>query len=492
MSGKQLLLALGDVELRYYEEAEWGRFDEGQRIHTLRKPLLIAAMLSLIFLMAGCCAWLGIRMEILKIGQQKIPVETSEQSTQETRTLEVLSLQGIQDTDCYRAGREWLAFTQSYTPKPTAGWDSGEDYWAYSLQDETMVEKLEEVCRKYGLKIIGKPWHEHIDCYAFLELMGVDHLGKTGAPGKIEIPMGRFFAGGSFTIYGNLTLPEGKIPFTYHCVKKDVFYDVFAYVEPDRVSQRNYVTRDGVVLLLLESETSGMVLAEREDCFLTLGLDAMEGIPLETIAEQFDFTIQTKAMDPQQADAREQASREAAGNLQENRFVRDTYAEYLEDLQYSVQEKRTMGFESWEIPEYEYAFYDLDGNGTQELLICSEGYINSVVGWKDGKTDEGKSYRLTLCQGNVLIQQDDYLDGKYYHIFRFANDGQMVFSNSKEQSIVRLKEKDGVWWKTSSTDHYAEFDTVITEEEAREILNSYPKMELDTKPIEEFRDAKGN
>ncbi|MGN0384292.1 MAG: hypothetical protein ACI4EX_00220 [Lachnospiraceae bacterium] len=70
------------------------------------------------------------------------------------------------------------------------------------------------------------------------------------------------------------------------------------------------------------------------------------------------------------------------------------------------------------------------------------GYIGSIVGMKDGKTDEGKSYRLVLCEDNILVHwpADPYADGEYwYHIFRFANDGDPVFSNPKEQSIVRLK-----------------------------------------------------
>lgn len=48
--------------------------------------------------------------------------------------------------------------------------------------------------------------------------------------------------------------------------------------------------------------------------------------------------------------------------------------------------------------------------------------------------------------------------------------------------------KDGVWWRTSSTEHYVDFDTQITEEEAVEILNSYKPMELDFRPLTEFEE----
>lgn len=83
--------------------------------------------------------------------------------------------------------------------------------------------------------------------------------------------------------------------FTYQCVKKDVFYDVFGYTNPDTVTERNYTTSDGVPLLFLESEQSGMILADREDCFLSLSIMLDGNVSLEKIAECFDFTIQPQA-----------------------------------------------------------------------------------------------------------------------------------------------------------------------------------------------------
>lgn len=98
---------------------------------------------------------------------------------------------------------------------------------------------------------------------------------------------------------------------------------------------------------------------------------------------------------------------------------------------------------------------------------------------------------MYLCEGNVLVDQYPVpgLDEYWYHIFRFADDGDPVFSNPKEQSIVHLKKcADGTWWRTSSTDHYAEFDTEISEEEAMEILNSYKPVELQTMPLTQFEE----
>ncbi len=505
MNGKNMLIDLSYIDRKFIAESEndtvsgkGGTYTkEPPRVRTSRRPLLIAALIALMLLLVGCAVIYMMGMQDLKIGEHTvIPAEQNLTETTEVQ-LDVLSLQGIKDSPNYLANQEWLAFTQSYEPEAGEYWESDEEYWAYSVGNQTMVDKLDEICEKYGLSIIGKPWHEHVDCNQFLPLVGVNTLLKADSDASLRIPQGRFFPGGSFTIYGYITLPGGEQPLdlTYHCVQKDVFYDVFAYVNSSKVTERNYTTKDGIPLLLVQSDKSGMILADREDCFISLGVGLNDSAALEEIADQFDFTIQTVPVDAAVAEAREQASIDiySANDPYKDRFIRDTYGEYVQDLLQADKEKLMNGFKPSEIPERKYAFYDLDGNGTEELLILyDDGSIGSVVGMKDGKTNEGKSYDMILCQDNVLIDYDSEPNGLgeyWYHIFRFANDGDPIFSNPKEQSIVRLKKcADGTWWRTSSTDHYADFDTQITEAEAMEILKSYPPVTLDAKPLTEFEE----
>ena len=96
------------------------------------------------------------------------------------------------------------------------------------------------------------------------------------------------------------------------------------------------------------------------------------------------------------------------------------------------------------------------------------------------------------CEDRVFIDWPIGADAgweDWYDIFRFANNDDPVFSNPKERSIVRLKkDADGNWWRTSSTDRYAEFDTQITEDEAQAILDSYKPITLETHPLSEFRE----
>lgn len=494
MNGQKMLIAFSYIDRKLIAESEQSAPVSIQKAprptHRSAKHVwLIAAAVALMLLLVGCGILYVLRLQDMKIGEETVSQALPSDSPSESTTLDVISLQGIQGSPTYLAAQEWLAYTQSYTPSGGDYWDSDPEYWAYSVQNQEMVDKLNAICEKYGLKIIGKPWHEQIDCTPFLALLGVDSLLKPNADAALSIPAGRFFPGGSFTIYGTLTLSGAEYPFTYHCVKKDVFYDVFGYLEPSSVSQQNYTTADGVNVLLLKSSSSGMILVDREKQFLTLGIDG--DAPLEQIAECFDFTVHPNAPDAAAADAREQASREEMlsrmGDL--NITPPATYAEYVADL---IQGDELNRSEDYTPPVRSYAFYDLDGNGTEELLIFSgDDTITSVIGMKDGLTDEGKLYGMYLCKGNVLVDQYPVpgLDEYWYHIFRFANDGDPVFSNPKEQSIVRLKKcKDGAWWRTSSTDHYAEFDTEISEEEAMEILNSYKPVELQTRPLTQFEE----
>ncbi len=515
MNGKDIFLGLQFVGDDLVEEAEVFHFSARARSNALahekkrgafeektyaksRRTLLVAIICLLALLLAGCGIAYMLSLRQLELGTQTVPLPTdaSQDGTAPTETemqLTVFSLQGMEGTPNYQASQEWLAFTQSYTPSGGDYWDSDPAYWAYSVQDQIMVDKLNEICARYGLSVIGKPWHEQVDCNKFLPLLGIDSLLKPDTDATLSIPAGRYFPGGSFTIYGTLSLGEASETFTYQCVKKDVFYDVFGYTNPDTVTERNYTTSDGVPLLFLESEQSGMILADREDCFLSLSIMLDGNVSLDKIAECFDFTIQPQAPDAAAADAREQASNAEIISTQDdpNRYRRATYAEYVADLIQSEERGRATD-PGYTPPVWTYAFYDADGNGTDELLIFRDGYICSIVGMKDGVTDEGKVYDLVPCEDRVFIDWPIGADAgweDWYDIFRFANNDDPVFSTPKERIIVRLKkDADGNWWRTSSTDRYAEFDTQITEDEAQAILDSYKPITLETHPLSEFRE----
>ena len=54
MNGKDLLIDLGNISHKYYEEAENETFVEVQKNKTIRRPLLVAAIIALTMLLVGC------------------------------------------------------------------------------------------------------------------------------------------------------------------------------------------------------------------------------------------------------------------------------------------------------------------------------------------------------------------------------------------------------------------------------------------------------
>lgn len=342
MTSTQLFKGLSYIDSSLLTEAEQRMSAPVRKTAARPRHTLLAAIICLItLLLAGCGVLYMLRLQNLKIGTQTIPLPqdsaaepASEESVSE---LLVFSLQGAQNSPNFLANQEWLTFTQNYTPVLGDYWDSPEEYWAYSVQDQAMVDKLDEICAKYGLKVIGKSWHEHADCSQFLSLLGVDSLLRPNADATLQIPHGRFFPGGSFTIYGSVSIAgtDCTLGLTYHCVKKDVFYDVFGYVDPNSVKQRNVITPEGIPLLLLESENSGLILADKEDCFLSLGVSLTEGVSLEQVADCFNFAIQTSPPDAAAAQAREQGSMDA--DLYPNRGSCSTYKEFIENVLWGIR-----------------------------------------------------------------------------------------------------------------------------------------------------------
>ena len=54
MNGKDLLIGLGNIGHRYYDEAEYDTIVENRKYRTIRRPLLVAAIITLTLLLVGC------------------------------------------------------------------------------------------------------------------------------------------------------------------------------------------------------------------------------------------------------------------------------------------------------------------------------------------------------------------------------------------------------------------------------------------------------
>ena len=120
MNGKDLLIDLGNISHKYYEEAENGNISATAKYKTFRKPLLIAAIIGLLTLLIGCAAYFYSLQQLVVIDHTKevIAVVEEDISKNVTETVpeadagpivaeKVLSLQGYEGSPAYQALQEW-------------------------------------------------------------------------------------------------------------------------------------------------------------------------------------------------------------------------------------------------------------------------------------------------------------------------------------------------------------------------------------------------
>lgn len=112
MTGKDLFIALGNISPKYYEEAENDTIASSQGHKSLRRPLLIAAVIALTLLLVGCAVIYVLSLEQLVVvdhidemvsafedDKSETILDGSTETLQETTTgsfvaEKVLSLQG--------------------------------------------------------------------------------------------------------------------------------------------------------------------------------------------------------------------------------------------------------------------------------------------------------------------------------------------------------------------------------------------------------------
>ena len=159
MNAMDLMTGLNNVRDKFVVSA--GEFRQGQReVRALpkRKLWLIAAVIALALLLVGCAVVYVLRLQDMAFGQ-----ETQEAFEGDIRNRTLLSLQGVKGTPGYQATKEWYEWLQTYDTdmsiyhsEEAFSEDFGDDYYAYNLYTREMKDKLDEICAKYHLNLLGK------------------------------------------------------------------------------------------------------------------------------------------------------------------------------------------------------------------------------------------------------------------------------------------------------------------------------------------------
>ena len=325
MNGKDLLIGLGNINPKYYDEAENETIASETRQRTMRRPLLIAAIIVLTALLVGCATVCLLSMKEINIGQQQTYQDVfaydSESGQaiaylgQETVTEQVLTLAGIKGSRNYQAAQEWFAFKQEYDPDHTIATELQSagmvpefpaEYASYNIYTQDMKDKLDEILEKYDLNLIGSfvPFKtEELTCKA----LGLEDIVVPGNDAVMELDYAGYQECGNLNMDFNIIIPgdtdadEQETRCHIYYMHKCAFTeDVISLGEIETWEEWNYTTASGADVLIFRSPSDwrGYIFCDMPNYTVTLRY--------EFIDEQFSIdaagntTIDKKVMTNQQ------------------------------------------------------------------------------------------------------------------------------------------------------------------------------------------------
>ncbi len=329
MTGKDLLMELGNISRKYYEEAENDTIASAQGHKPLRKPLLIAAVIALTLLLAGCAVVYVLSLNGIKLGDQRIEQDVYDYDPKtgeavsyvgkETVTQQILTLAGLDDTPASRAAREWYAFLESYDPDNSirsAAWGNApefpEEYYGYGLYSQEMKEKLDGILSKYDLKLRGKRMEFKTNKLLFRAL-GMENVLNPDCEARMNVSHAAYYENGNLDVYFNITIPgengadSEKMNGYLYYRPKDCFIPDTAVLTDAQWEEWNYTTASGDKVLIIRSEeaASAWIFCDMPNCTASLRLDTIRSIyeEKENGAPVAKFDVMTKHQLEQAADA---------------------------------------------------------------------------------------------------------------------------------------------------------------------------------------------
>lgn len=518
MTALELMYQLGTVDDKYVLETAQAREAIRHR-PKLRRGLLIAAVIAAALLLAGCAAAVLLNLNAMRLGQwQPVKPDTIDAYGDPVPTevpRDVLTLQGTAGSPNYLAAKEWFDFTESYDPdyeklRASNDFRPPDAYYSYGCYTQEMIDKVDEICAKYGLELLGARAFDENE-QTFFDALGIPGIHREGAVSQTSE---RYcYPSGSFGLMGNFTLPgtySGTVYYYgYGCSMKSVFDSSMLYLEDlQGYSQWNYTTSDGQNLLLAQKGGHALIIADRADSFISVSIRKEELVDpdrdfvtlpeghafLETVAETFDFSFQTHPVDMEAANARMEAqieeavrSRPKPANAEESKrlkALRDSSASYGEYLKFHLDNAGGMIYEFPINPGImTWAEQDMNGDGQPELLLAWNGQLYQILTLKDGKVVQlcDMGIPLRLYEGNLFGEDNRQSLKEHFSSYTFyrLEGGELV-----TVQYIHYNEEKGSWYKMPEGD--SPYYTAITEEEKDALLASFRPLELEMRPLEEY------
>lgn len=341
MNGNDIFKGLRYIDDDIIEEAEFGVFPAKTVHRTIRRPLLVAAIIALTLLLVGCAVVYVLSLKEINIGQQQTYQDVFEYDDesgqaiaylgQETVTEEVLTLAGLKGSPNYQAAQEWFAFKQAYDPDgalKASVWKNlpefpGE-YAYYNIYTQEMKDKLDEILVKYDLNLIGRTV-PFITEELTLKALGLENIAVPGTNAVMELDYAAYQECGNLNMDFNFILPgtaeEPDLETRCHIyyTHKDAFTDdVISLGEIDTWKEWNYTTASGEEVLIFRSpeDWRGYIFCDMPNYTVTLRFtfideqyttyitgktvheqEFMTDQQIERLADAIDFSIEPQLID---------------------------------------------------------------------------------------------------------------------------------------------------------------------------------------------------
>lgn len=481
MTPMDLIKVIGDVDEDYVLSALETRdtHTKNKKRTTISRSLLIAALIALMLLLVGCCIIISMQLQQVVMDVPSVTDVWGEEQ-------HIISLQGFEGSNSFEASQEWQTFLNSYdTDKKILyannDFERPDAYFSYFCYSQEMVDKIAEICEKYDLEPLGKPWYYRQMDHLF-EAVGIKTVFSDTAKALDSPFSGYCYNDGTFEMEGDIHLTgqwDYIVGYNLRSVQKTSFDDAFSSVgDLDTYEQWEYTMKDGtVVLLALQDE--GRIIVDKEDCFVVITAfgtpeDIYAPIPhdrafVEDFCEAFDFSYQTQRVDSDKAYALQ---------CEEEPHDYATLIQYMLTVQ------------SEEYPNLKYALIDINGDGQEELLLQSTGspfltehpiednMFSLVIGMSDGELAYlmGGGFHY-LCQENVIESLSPFDGEEKGRTFDFFDEGY------GQEPVEAIYPMDNKLFHSVRGGDLVE----ITEEEAQVIISKYQRIDIDFEPASSFQ-----
>lgn len=340
MNGKDIFMGLKYVGEDLIEEAETIRFPASSSgaHRRIRKPLLIAAIITLMVFLMGC-AVVCLKMEQVKIGEAAAQQDYSlvdgvYVKNPHTVNTSALTMAGVEGTNAYQACADFYAFQEEYTAdieKKAAEGTLQEGYWDSGTYSETMDAKALALAEQYGLKPEGTRLNFRT-VRNMCDALGLERFVRNSQEISADVNGGGCYDSGNFWLDMQFRFPEDQgyevlgTSGVLYWNRQDCFSrDYVTIVESGDWVEQNYTTASGSDVLILHSPSQerGYILCNRGEALMTLQLNVniellseeggvvsaryqhMTQEQLELVADTVDFAIHPRI--PTQADVAAQA-----------------------------------------------------------------------------------------------------------------------------------------------------------------------------------------